>query len=185
MSMFERITPPAAEPFTLSDLKAALRITHAEEDELVMRLGIAARALVERRLGHAIAAQGWRLTHRGPLSGALTLRPGPVRTISAVALRYGEGAFEDAPSFRLLRGHPDRVLIEAAPSKNGVALEEAEVTFEAGRQDPDSTPEELVQAITLLAAHYYENREAVAEGRYVALPSSVETLLAGLREVRL
>lgn len=183
--MYELITPPAVEPFTLADLKAALRIDHADEDGLVMRLGITARRFVERRLGHAIAEQSWRLTHQGQPSDKLTLRPGTVTSISSVNVRYGVNPLEPTSAFRLIMSEPQTVEITAPRSRSGEALEEVQVTFVAGRSDVTGTPPDLLEAIFALAAHYYEHREAVGEGRYVAMPVSVETMLQGLREMRL
>ncbi|NNU16986.1 hypothetical protein HK107_11710 [Parvularcula sp. ZS-1/3] len=183
--MYELITPPAVEPFSLTDLKSALRVDHSNEDDLLMRLGITARAFIERRLGHAIAAQTWRLTHPGQPSGPLTLRPGKVSAVTDVSLRYGEGAYASTFDYTFCESRPATVTITAPSAAEDGAMTGVQVTFTAGRSDVSTTPPELIEAILSLAAHYYENREAVGEGRYVAMPLKVESLLSGLREVSL
>lgn len=183
--MYELITPPAVEPFSLTDLKTALRVDHSNEDDLLMRLGITARAFIERRLGHAIALQTWRLTYSGQPSGPLTLRPGQVSSVTDVALRYGQSAYASTTDFSFCESRPATVTINAPGASDDGILTGVQVIFAAGRSDVSTTPPELIEAILSLAAHYYENREAVGEGRYIAMPLKVESLLAGLREVSL
>ena len=54
--ILELITPPAAEPFSLTDLKIACRIDHDAEDDLVIELGRTARRFIERRLSTAMVS---------------------------------------------------------------------------------------------------------------------------------
>lgn len=183
--MFELITPPAAEPFVLDDVRQALRLDHDTDDTLVMRLGQTARRLIERRLGLAVADQVWRLTHEGRADDPLTLRPGPVREITSVELRYGDAPHVASDEWRFIRSRPSKVEITAPRTSGGAWLEEVRITFASGRTDLSGVPADLVQAIMMLTAHYYENREAVAEGRYVAVPAGVETILQSLREAQL
>ena len=177
----ELITPPTVEPFSLTDLKTALRIDHSHEDDLVMRLGVTARAFIERRLGVAMATQTWRVTLSAAPCGPLSLRPGPVVSVDAVELIARDAPPVLTSDWKLSRGKPASLEIDAPWS----ALEEIRVTFTAGRSDVSMVEPELTEAILALTAHYYEHRSAVEEGRYVALPLRVESLLASFREVRL
>jgi uncharacterized phiE125 gp8 family phage protein len=185
--MFELITSPAVEPFTLTNLKEALRIDHSHEDDLVMQLGITARRFIERRLGRAVAEQTWRGTFPPPQQGKpLQLRPAPVLAIDDVEAQYGDAAFVQAGgAHRLLAAFPGTLRLDIPLTVGGEGLTAVRITFRSGLTDVSRTDEELLQAIFQLTAHYYEHREAVTEGRYVPMPLAVETLLAGLREVRL
>lgn len=184
--MYELLTPPAVEPVSLTDLKAAMRIDHDRDDQLVTKLGVTARAFIERRLGAAFAEQTWTATTQGLLTAPLRLRPSPVASVTSVEVRYGtDGVFAPTTEWKLTQGIPSSVEITAPAVSGGEQLCQTRVTFTAGRADVSSTPAEAMQAILLLAAHYYENREAVVEGRYVSMPLSVETLIQGLREVQL
>ncbi|MEE4212606.1 MAG: head-tail connector protein [Parvularcula sp.] len=185
--MLELITPPTVEPFTLTNLKEALRIDHSQEDDLVMKLGIMARRFVERRLGRAVAEQTWRMTAPPPAPGQmLQLRPGPVTAVDLVEAAYGEADFKPATgTHRLVPGLPSHIALDLTQSDEEGALGAVRITFRAGLTDMAKVDEDLVLAILQLTAHYYEHREAVSSGRYVSMPLSVETMLAGLREVRL
>ena len=177
----ELITPPTVEPFSLTDLKTALRIDHSHEDDLVMRLGITARTFIERRLGVAMAAQTWRATLSSAPCAPLILRPGPIISVDADEVVGPETPAFLTDDWKLSRGTPAALEIDVPWS----TLDEVRVTFTAGRADVSTVPPELVEAILALTAHYYEHRSAVEEGRYVALPLRVESLLASFREVRL
>lgn len=54
------LTPPAAEPVELDDLKTALRIDGTEFDVLLPGLVAAARQVAEQETGRAFVAQTWR-----------------------------------------------------------------------------------------------------------------------------
>ncbi|MEO1658902.1 MAG: head-tail connector protein [Pseudomonadota bacterium] len=183
--MLELITPPVAEPFTLTDLKLALRIDHTAEDDLVMELGQTARRFIERRLSIAMLNQTWQLLVQGLPSDPIPLRPGTVSSVTSVEVAYGEGDFAPTTDWRFIRSVPQTVEVTAPCQEGGEEIRELRITFTAGSADPANVPDDLVRATILLAAHYYENREAVAEGRYVSMPMSVEALLQGFREARL
>ncbi|MEM7740056.1 MAG: head-tail connector protein [Pseudomonadota bacterium] len=183
--LFELITPPSVEPFTLTELKAALRIDHSAEDDLVMELGQTARRFIERRLGFAMLNQTWQLLYQGSPAAPLVLRPGTVTGVTSVDVAYGEGEFGATTEWRFVRSVPQTVEVTAPCQSGGEELRELRVTFTAGGSDPANVPDDLVRATILLTAHYYENREAVAEGRYVAMPQGAEALLQGFREARL
>jgi len=183
--IYELITPPSVEPFTLSDLKEALRIDHSQDDALVMQLGQAARRQIERRLSHAIADQVWQVTVSENFASPIALRPGVVRDVQAIEASYGDAAPVALTEWSLRRGFPSGVTV-TAPSSNGAdALSLLQITFRTGRAEISTTPHDLIQAIHMLTAHYYENREAVSEGRYVAMPVGVETILQAFREMNI
>lgn len=183
--ILELITPPAAEPFSLTDLKIACRIDHDTEDDLVMELGRTARRFIERRLSIAMVSQTWQALVVDWPSQPVALRPGTVTGVSLVEVAYGEADYAPTTEWRFIRSVPQTVEITAPCEDEGEEFRELRITFAAGVSDPSNVPEDLVRAILLLAAHYYENREAVAEGRYVAMPLGVEALLQGFREARL
>ena len=76
------ITPPAAEPVTLSETKAWLRVDTNDEDSTIATLISAGRVLVEQATRRALVTQSWRIIlDAWPNAGAdgsrtlLSLRP--------------------------------------------------------------------------------------------------------------
>ena len=61
----------------------------------------------------------------------------------------------------------------------------AEIVFDSGFGSAwGDVPGDLAQAVLMLAAHFYDNRSAIAE-RAKPLPLGVKSLLMGHRDVRL
>ena len=87
-----RTVTPEAEPVTVAEVKAHLRIAHASEDELLAGLIRAAREDVERATGLALIEQSWRLVLDGwPRSGTATLLRHPLREVISVTAYGSEG----------------------------------------------------------------------------------------------
>jgi uncharacterized phiE125 gp8 family phage protein len=57
----EQITPPAAEPLTLSEAKAYLRVTSTDEDALITGFIAQAREWAESYMSRALIEQTWEL----------------------------------------------------------------------------------------------------------------------------
>src|SRR3989338_876330 len=79
------VTPPGAEPISLAELKAHLRLDGAEEDALLTSLTRTAREHLERTAGLALISQGWRLhLDVWSSSGSIEIGRGPVISIDAI-----------------------------------------------------------------------------------------------------
>jgi uncharacterized phiE125 gp8 family phage protein len=182
-----QISPPSAEPITLSELKDHLRITDANEDALINGALVAAVRAVEARASLALLAQQWRLTLDAAPGETVILPLSPVASIDAVSVIDAAGAPQVlAPAlYETAAGSPGR-LRPAAPWPNpGPRLDGVRIDFTVGYADAASTPEPLKQAVKILAAHLFEAREAASEDRLFSVPQSVDALIAPYREVRL
>ncbi|MFZ5618822.1 MAG: head-tail connector protein [Pseudomonadota bacterium] len=156
------ITPPAAEPVLLADLKEHLKIDGDAEDALIAGLGLAARQTIEARFGLAIMAQSWRLALDTAPDCALTLPLSPVLSIDSVGVvRGGVTEALGASSYETQTGLIGRIRIKT-PAASDRAFGGVVIAFTAGWTDAGAVPEELKLAIRLLAAHYYEHREGEA-----------------------
>ena len=180
------MTPPSEEPVSLAELKAHLRVEHGDEDALISSLARAARRAVEARGGLALVAQGWRLWLDRPPEGAIALPRSPVFSLDAVSTVDTAGAIlaVDPALYDYEIGPRGRVVLSGAiyPSR---AISGLRIDFTAGWADASSVPEELKLAVTMLAAHFYENREGAAAERVFAVPQAVDALVAPWRELRL
>lgn len=187
--MAELLAGPAAEPLTRAEAKAWLRIDHAAEDTLVDALVSAARRLVEVETGRALMEQTWRFAlDCWPLRGIIPTPVSPVREIVSATVAAADGTPVAVPEGALtlvadrapalLR--VDRALAPAPARPYGGIL----ITLKAGYgPDAADVPADLVQAVRLVLAHFYEHRDGPGEaGR---LPAGALALLAPYRVVRL
>ncbi len=181
------LSPPAAEPVTLADLKAHLRVTSDDEDALITGLAVAAVRALEARGGLALMPQQWRLALDAAPEETLFLPLSPVSAIDAVAVIDGAGdpqevspSLYDAVLGTGARLRPAGPWPLPAPKVGGVHID-----FTAGYEDAEAVPAPLKQAVLTLAAFFFETREAAGETRIYAVPRSVDALIAPYKEARL
>lgn len=182
-------TPPPVEPITLADAKAHLRVTHADEDQLIGTLISSARRIIEARCGLLLIQQVWTAyLDDWPDTGVIELPLAPVLSISTVAV-FGEddiaATIDPAHYYADTASRPPRLLLRgsriwARPGRiaNGIAIS---VTAGYGAA-ASSVPEPLRQAILILVAHWFEHRGAAAPP---PLPLTVDALTRPYREARL
>jgi len=185
-----RTVEPAAEPVTLAELKAHLRLSHDGEDDLLSGLIRAAREDIERATGLALVEQGWRLVLDDlPAGGCVTIARHPVREILSVTAygTEGEASLIPATAYEAdLVSRPARLVFSQAISPlrtmNGI---EIDFTAGFGEAGPD-VPDLLRRAILILAAHWYEFRTGFAAAdQPVSYPPGYERMIAGHRSRRL
>lgn len=183
-----------AGPVPSDDVAAHLRLSFGfaddgAEDALIAVYLRAAVAAVEMRTGQALLARGFVLQVTGwDRRGRLTLPVGPVAAIDAIRFVWPDRSADLAPGEWALEPGTTRQRLGGA---GGGALRAvpagavAELEFTAGHGAGwDDVPGDLRQAVLLLAAHYYENRQGDLPERG-GLPPAVEALLAPHRPVRL
>jgi uncharacterized phiE125 gp8 family phage protein len=181
---------PAVDPVSLAETKAFLRVDLHDEDMLIAGLVTAARVHLETRLGRALVTQGWQLwLDRPQLAAVVPLPLAPVQAVTAVTALDDEGAevAVDPGSYALDPvSEPARLIFgRGVPSvrrHNGLRID-----FTAGYgASPADVPQPLRQAIQLLVAHWYEEREPVAAGANAGeLPHMVSALTAPYRRIGL
>lgn len=181
------LTPPASEPVSLVDAKQFLRVEHDADDALIQALIAAARGAVELAARRVLVTQTWRIVlHRWPPSGRIAAPVNPLKTLEEVRLLDEDGAPTalDPQSFVLDTASAPGVIVfmPANVPEPGRALAGIELDVTAGYGDAADVPAPLVQAIRLLVARSYEQREAVATD---ALPDTVAKLVAPFRVMSL
>jgi uncharacterized phiE125 gp8 family phage protein len=185
-----RTVGPAAEPVTLAEVKAHLRLSHSSEDALLDGLIRAAREEVERATGIAMIEQAWRLVlDRLPRSGTVPLSRHPLREVLSVTAygSEGEASLVDPAGYEVdLLSRPGRIHFNTQPAAlrimNGIEIDFSAGYGEAGTDVPDG----LKRALLMLVAHWYEFRASHgADDQPVSYPAGYDRMISGYRERRL
>lgn len=185
-----RTVDPSAEPVTLAEVKAHLRLDHASEDDLLSGLIRAARDDLERATGMALLDQAWRLVlDQWPRNGCAAVMPHPIREILSVTVygAEGEASLVDPANYQVdTLSRPARIRFTEAPkplrAMNGVEIDFTAGFGEAGTDVPDL----LRRAILVLVAHWYEFRTDFGPSdQPVSYPAGYDRMIAGYRARRL
>jgi uncharacterized phiE125 gp8 family phage protein len=189
MTLF-RTGEPGAEPVTLAEVKAHLRLGHASEDGLLASLIRMAREEVERATGIAMISQTWRLVlDRWPRNGTVLIARHPVQAVLSVTAygADGEGALVPPSAYQVdARSRPARIHFDDRPAPlrgmNGIEIDFSAGYGEAGADVPDT----LKRAMLHLTAHWYEFRGAIGpESQPASYPAGYERLIAGYKARKL
>jgi len=152
--------PPQAVP--VARLKEHLRLGSGFADDAVQE-GLltgflrAAMAAIEGRIGKALVTRDFRLARARARGGVIALPLAPVSAVIEVARLDGEGG-EAVLATSDWRLEPDA---HAPGVTTGAGLYRVDFTAGWGAGFSD-LPDDLQQAVMLLAAHYYEYRHDVA-----------------------
>lgn len=184
------LTPPAAEPWTIAEAKAFLRVGTSDDDAVIGALIAAARGQIEALTRSALITQTWRVTlDEWPRDGRIRLRIGPLHDVIAARLRDDSGNATVLDEQRFITGAESGIIhapswsLPAPPrSRGGIELDVI-----AGFGDSASAvPDVLRHAVRTLVAHWYDNRGLAAIGGTVALlPGSVNAMIASYRTLSL
>jgi uncharacterized phiE125 gp8 family phage protein len=176
------IVAPAAEPLSVEDARAFLKLDATEDDALLQALIVAARMHVEAATRRFLVTQTWRCGFGViPRGGVLSLPVAPVQAVAAVRLVERPGdpvGLATADWTADLAASPPRVRLGGRPARLGGV----EVDAVAGFGPPAAVPPALCQAIRVLVASWYEDRAFIGTGMPpLTLPPAVVALLAPWR----
>jgi uncharacterized phiE125 gp8 family phage protein len=190
------VTGPTLEPVSLLEFKAHSRRDDIDTDDgYLVGCLIEARQHIEKRTGRALMLQTfkmridydwprdtWRCRRRICLPKPPLYASSPITSITYVDTN---GATQTLASNQYIvsQGDIEGVIEEAYgvtwPSVR-CQMDAIEITFLAGYgTNPGDVPGPIRRAISLLASHFYENREATMVGTTVVeLPLGVEALIS-------
>jgi uncharacterized phiE125 gp8 family phage protein len=180
----EVLTPPVAEPIGLENLKSHLRVDAPDDDALISEIISGARAEVESFTNLTLTTRTLRITLNAFPPGPLCLPVWPVQSIAQVEYTDPAGATQPlAPSeYILVKSAQPRLLAPAYLKTWPVTR----AHYDAVRIDvvagygttATDLPQDLVDAVKLIAAHRFEHREDVVVGALaVALPGGARSLM--------
>lgn len=169
ISAFRRTVDPAAEPVSLTEAKAQLRVDASDEDTYITSLIQTAREVAEDRTGRALLSQTWLATLDNgslPADGIVELPRPPLQSISSITYIDTDGATQAlaSSSYTLdTTSEPGRIYFEDMPSIKSV-MNALKITYVAGYSDADAVPMKIKQGILLLIGHWFNHREEVVRG---------------------
>lgn len=162
-----RITAPTGPVVSLEELKAYLRVDGTHEDALITALEKAAVAKLDGYrgiLGRCILPQTWEAVF--DKAGKFPMPLTDIVNISAVDA-------DDVPvTFSVVHQDVGEWIEVSAPA-----------TVRLTAALPDDLLDVVKQAIKMLVAHWYENRETVAEGNMNNVPLAFHALAGVARRV--
>lgn len=170
-------------PVTLADAKLHMRVSHTAEDTIIAGYLAAATALVQKRTRRQLVEAAFELSMDGFLSVAIELPLPPCISVDAItyidtdgqAQTLAESAYQVDVRSTFARVLP--AIGTSWPSIQASTMASVVIAFTAGYGDPADVPDPLKLAIKLLAASWFEHREAVATTTVNEVPLAVETLL--------
>lgn len=184
------VTPPAETPIDLADAKRVIGITHDDDDELITALIAAAAEWLDGYsgvLGRALVTQTWKISMSGMCRRVL-LPLAPVSAITGVTYYDPDGNEQTvAPeSYGLFAGAagPYLQFVHDYGFPALYARDDAvSVTVTAGYGAAADVPAPIKQAICMMVAHFYENREAASSIDINEIPLGVSALIAPYRRI--
>ncbi|MCM2291899.1 head-tail connector protein [Allorhizobium sp. BGMRC 0089] len=187
---YAELAAPAAEPMTLAEIKAQLKIDTTDEDDFLSGLILAARTFLEAETGLCLITRSLRLYLDDWPSGAVVgLTRFPVQAVTALTV-YDEDGNESSISLdgHMLDGQarPARLWLKSRPEP-GRPLNGIEIDFTAGFGDAATdVPDTLRRALALHVAAMYAYRGVVRPDEQPAvLPDGYERLIAPYCQRRL
>lgn len=182
---------PAQEPVSLLEAKNFMRLDSAQDDVLVSTLITAARIHIETTIGKVLISESWSYyLDKWPKSKTIYFPLDPIQSIEEVRFHTTDENYttlsEDDYSTDLVSNHPRLLFNGTNPAGNSKKLNQLEVRFIAGYGDTtEDVPADLKQALLMLAAHWFEQRDPIAfGGSFVEVPRTIQALLNNYKKYK-
>jgi uncharacterized phiE125 gp8 family phage protein len=167
------ITPPSAAPISIHEIRAQCRVDDPSEDALLMAYVRSATDAAENMTGLRLLDQTWEWAiDRFPeRCGWLRLPLAPLLALEQITYLDAQGVAQTLPvTTYLIRGlgsvQPARLVL--APNQQWPStwhgLGSVMIRARYGWIDHNGVPEALRQAVGMLAAYWYAQREAASIG---------------------
>jgi uncharacterized phiE125 gp8 family phage protein len=181
---FQLIIPAFEEPYSLSEAKLAWRVTIDDDDALITSLITASREHAETVCHRQILTATYALVlDCFPHGSAIALPRPPLQSVTRVTYVDTAGVAQTLPSGAYgidTASEPGRVYLNQGCVWPSVARQPnvVRIEFVAGYPSPEDVPRSLIVGMQLLAGHWYEQREAVADRLTTVVPLGVQCLFA-------
>lgn len=183
------MAPPALEPISLVQIKEHLRVEHTSEDTLISAYITSARLHIEAILAKLLISQNWRINFdRLPTGKTVYLPLAPLLSLNSVSFYTDQSGPNTIPAvdytIDLDSVRPRFSLHLQRQNLRAFGAYELDVTVGYGPAAED-VPGDVRQALLLLVAHWYENREAATPIAREQIPHGIRTILEPHRQVLL
>jgi len=185
---YSRTVAPTIEPLSLDEALRHLQIGNIGDNDYIQGLIKVAREVTENATGRALMSSTWlAVCEDWPSNFRQELIVAPVNAISHVKY-YADGSdtlttvsasnytFSSAVSPATLTFDDDFAFPSLANRPDAV-----QITFTAGATTTAAVPPTLKHALRILVRHYWDNPEAVANGKTEDLPFGLRHLLESNR----
>lgn len=180
---------PAVEPVDLDEAKLHLRLDGGEHNALLNSLIAAARLNLEETYGVRMITQTWDLyLDTFPGNDRIVMPYIPLASISGVYYTPDGGSEATFAASNYVvdnKSEPGQIVLKSSASWPGDTLEPANgvrIRFVCGYgASGASIPAPIKQALLLLMGHLYEHPELYEVGPVMAVPFSVNSLMANYR----
>jgi uncharacterized phiE125 gp8 family phage protein len=177
-------TAPAARAVTAAELREHLRLDGTEQDTYLETLIDTATESIEGEADRQLITAGWTLTLDGFWGpGGIEMPRAPLQSVTAITYTDTAGATQTLASsaYRAVTlaeiGRIHTAYGQSLPSLRAEPRN-VSIVYEAGYGDAASdVPAAAKHMIKLIAAHLYENAEAVAAGTMSRIPDTAQRLL--------
>lgn len=185
MTALVQTVAPSVEPVSLAEAKLHLRYEGTDDNDLITALIKAARRHAESFTRRQLITATWQLIMDGFPSGSLIEVPRPpLQSVTSITYTDADGDTQpvSADDYDVdTKNQPGRIEPSYGNSWPSTRdeMNTVTVTYKAGYGDAATdVPEDIVAAVKLLVANWYEHREPVVVGTIAAeLPLSVKNLL--------
>jgi len=183
-------TPPTIEPLSLTEAKAHLRYEESDKDTDIEALIVMARQACEVATNRAMLTQDWVLALDGfpGRSGIIELLRPPLQEVLEITYTdlNGEAQNLSAEYYQVdTISEPGRVMPARNclwPETDSGTMNAVQISYRAGWETAAEVPAQVIGAMKLFVAHYFENLSAVLTGLTPAeLPLSARWLLQQIR----
>lgn len=160
-----RITAPVSDPVTATEIYRHLRLVEdATEKAYADACENVAREYVEQYTGTALLTQTWEVTLDGWWDGVLELPYPPLQSVSSIKYIDSDGVEQtlSASLYQVTTGSPVGYVQWKPDTTVPTARAEAgaiRIRFVCGYTSSSLVPASLKQAVLLMIAQWFENRE--------------------------
>lgn len=176
-----QITQPEDAPVTVADMCDHLRVTDDAESSLIREYIAAATQYTETVTGRVVMRSRWVEVHDcfPPWAAPINLGLHPVSEVVEIRYTDRNGDTQTVDDYKLRQGTvPASIVIPHGYPAWPTDATEVEIEVWAGGE---CAPPAIKQAIRLIAAHWYENREEVVAGVVATeVPMAAKSLLRSM-----